>query len=117
MGAFIAARMLSLTMQDVDQQHYVLPALLALLLFGFLIIVVTSGGRGNEAARPSNGSLRNAPPRASSDKSSKAVTVRNGDTPTSIASHAGMSVDRLLELNPTLDPRTMRPGQKLTLAR
>jgi LysM repeat protein len=45
------------------------------------------------------------------------VAVRDGDTATSIAIHAGMSVDRLLELNPSLDPRTLRPGQKLTLAR
>ncbi|MDX6706872.1 MAG: LysM domain [Solirubrobacteraceae bacterium] len=75
MGAVIAARMLSLTMQDIDHQHYASPALLALL------------------------------------------TIRDADTPTPIASHAGMSVDRLLELNPTLDPRSMRPGQKLTLAR
>jgi hypothetical protein len=45
------------------------------------------------------------------------LTISDADTPTSIASHAGMSVDRLLELNPTLDPRSMRPGQKLTLAR
>jgi hypothetical protein len=108
--------MLSLTMQHNDHEHYVLPALLALLLFGVLIIVVTSGG-GNSAPRPSSGSSRNQPPGASGDKNSRAVAVRDADTATSIATHAGMSVDRLLELNPSLDPRTLRPGQKLTLAR
>jgi LysM domain len=104
-------------MQDTDYQQYVLPALLALLLVGFFIILITSGSGGNDAAQPANGSLRNGAPAAPSARSSKAVTVRAGDTPTAIAKRAGMSVNQLLELNPNLDPRTLRPGQKLKLAR
>jgi LysM repeat protein len=104
-------------MKETQYQPYVLPALLALLLFGFLIILVTSGSGGSGSSQPANGSLRNEAPDPSSDKSTKAVTVRVGDTPTAIADRAGMSVNQLLELNPNLDPRTLRPGQKLKLSR
>ena len=102
-------------MQDADYQQFVLPALLALLLVGFVIILITSGNGGNGASQP-KGSLRNEASGAS-NAGSTTVTVRRGDTPTAIADRAGMSVNQLLELNPNLDPRTLRPGQKLKLAR
>jgi Tfp pilus assembly protein FimV len=38
-------------------------------------------------------------------------SVRSGDTLGSIAERLGTTVDRLLELNPGIDPRVLRVGQ------
>ena len=72
-----------LGMEEIDLQHYVLPALLAPLILGTFPVVVMSGG----------------------------------DTPTSIADRAGIFTERLLELNPSIDPSALKPGQTLKLAR
>ncbi|HWI07254.1 MAG TPA: LysM domain-containing protein [Solirubrobacteraceae bacterium] len=105
-------------MAEVDLERLVLPALLALLLLGALVILVTSGGDGGEPVSPA------APPAATSRPASETTTstvrfvkVRAGDTPTSIAKSAGMSVEQLLDLNPSVDPARLRPGQTLKLAR
>jgi LysM repeat protein len=42
-----------------------------------------------------------------------AYAVRSGDTLGSIADRFGTSVDRLMELNPGIDPRTLRVGQAI----
>ncbi len=42
-------------------------------------------------------------------------TVKPGDTPSSIAEEAGIPLERLLELNPDIDPQALSPGQRLRL--
>ena len=42
-------------------------------------------------------------------------TVRQGDVLSVIADRFGVSVDRLQQLNPTLDPRLLQPGMRLRL--
>jgi spore germination protein YaaH len=42
-----------------------------------------------------------------------AYSVRSGDTLGTIADRFGTSVNRLLELNPGIDPRALRVGQPL----
>lgn len=42
-------------------------------------------------------------------------TVRQGDVLSVIAERFGVDVDRLQQLNPTLDPRLLRPGMRLRL--
>src|SRR4051812_19005478 len=42
-------------------------------------------------------------------------TVRAGDTVSGIAEKTGVPVERLLELNPRLDPQTISPGARLRL--
>lgn len=42
-----------------------------------------------------------------------AYSVRSGDTLGTIADRFGTTVDRLLELNPGIDPRALRVGQPL----
>ena len=44
------------------------------------------------------------------------VKVQAGDTPTAIADRSGISTERLLELNPSVDPGSLKPGQTLKLA-
>jgi LysM repeat protein len=41
--------------------------------------------------------------------------VRSGDTLGGIAERTGVSVDELMQLNPDVDPQTLRAGQRLKL--
>ena len=115
-------------MEEIDVQHYVLPALLTLLILGTFLVLVTSGGGDDDlsapparsatpttttAAKPSTATPTPAVPVASG----RFVKVEQGDTPTSIADRSGISVERLLELNPSVDPDALKVGQTLKLAR
>jgi LysM repeat protein len=118
-------------MEEIDPQRYVLPALLAVLFVGAFLILVTSGGSDEPAGtvdRPARStSTTKKPPARSTPVTSRTapptpkagdrfVTVQAGDTPTSIAASAGITADRLLELNPSVDPGSLKPGQTLKLA-
>ena len=87
-----------------------------------LFVVLASGGDGGdgETPAPSGGTRPTATTPASSSTSkkkstSKRYTVKAGDTPSSIAEEAGIPLDRLLELNPDIDPQALSPGEKLKL--
>lgn len=110
-------------MEEIDAQRYVLPGLLTLLILGAFLIVVTNGG-GEEPAQAIDG----APTRASTTttksttpttpvpaSSGRFVKVRPGDTPTSVADRSAISAERLLDLNPSVDPDSLRAGQNLKL--
>lgn len=43
------------------------------------------------------------------------VVVQAGDTPSAIAEREGIALERLLELNPEIDPSGLRVGQELRL--
>ena len=45
----------------------------------------------------------------------KTHIVRQGETPAAIARKYGVSLNDLLEANPTLSPRRMRAGQSVTI--
>ena len=75
---------------------------------------VDSGGNQPAATTPSSNS-KSSSSKKSSTSSSKRYTVKPGDTPSSIAEKAGMPLERLLELNPDIDPQALSPGQKLKL--
>ncbi|HYP55056.1 MAG TPA: LysM domain-containing protein, partial [Solirubrobacterales bacterium] len=50
-----------------------------------------------------------------SGKAPKSYVVQNGDTLTSIAHRMGISVARIQELNPGVDPQILVSGEKLKL--
>jgi LysM repeat protein len=108
-------------MEEVDLERLVLPALLALLVLGAFLIVVTNGG-GEQPVNPGLAVPKSSPARPSQSPSQSStpkhrfVKVQPGDTPASIAQAAGISPDRLLELNPSIDPSSLRPGATLKLA-
>lgn len=122
-------------MEEIDVGHYVLPALLALLILGTFFIIVTNGGgdddlaeRPARSATPTNTTKTTtaakrsttsnpSPPPPVPATSSRFVKVQPGDTPTSIADRSGISTERLLDLNPSVDPGALKPGQTLKLAR
>jgi LysM repeat protein len=104
-------------MEEVDLERLVLPALLALLFLGAFLILVTNGG-GEQQANPGVPAATSNPAGQSTSTTPKHrfVKVQPGDTPASIAQAAGITPDRLLELNPSLDPSSLQPGQTLKLA-
>jgi LysM repeat protein len=112
-------------MEEVDLERLVLPALLALLLLGAFVIVATSGG-GESATPVTPLPVQSAPVRPAQDQAAppsqsatpphRFVKVQEGDTPSSIAAAAGITTDRLFELNPSADPSSLHPGQTLKLA-
>ena len=104
-------------MEEIDVQRYVLPALLALLILGAFMIIVTNGGSDepagavdrparstptttHEAATKTPHEPDGAPRRrrAASSRSRRATRRRRSR----IA--PGISTERLLELNPSVDP-------------
>ncbi len=117
-------------MEEIDPQRYVLPALLAVLFLGAFMILVTSGGSDEPDGavdRPARSTSTTKRPPATTPAVNRTasptpnagrrfVKVRAGDTPTSIAGSAGITADRLLELNPSVEPGSLKPGQTLKLA-
>lgn len=92
--------------------RWTLPALLLTLVVGGYAIVAASG-------REDGGQPGSSTPTTTTKQRAKAkrVTVHTGDTVASIARKAKLSAVELLELNPNVDPRLLRPGQRLKISR
>jgi LysM repeat protein len=96
------------------------PVALALVTVVILIIVIGSGGGGGDkssgsgpgASQGKGGSRRSSTP---TGPKRRTYTVKTGDTLGAIASKTGVPVDKLLELNPQLDPQALVSGQKIKL--
>jgi hypothetical protein len=95
--------------QEQSYARYALPALLLALVIGTLFILVVSGSSGEE----SDGKAQTT--QTVSTPTRKSIRVRAGDNPSTIAERAGISLDRLQELNPRMDPRALHVGDKLKL--
>lgn len=93
--------------------RWTLPALLLMLVVGGYAIVAASG-------REDGGPPASVVPTTTTKqtkKSAKRVKVHSGDTVASIARKAKLTAVELLELNPNVDPRALRPGQRLKISR
>ena len=112
------------------------PSALLLAVLAFAVVIVSSGvfapdeaptaGEGASGGEPGRSEPQRSerPPArsgrerpASGDRASGAATytVKTGDTLASIAERTGVSVERLQELNPELDPQALVSGQKIKL--
>ena len=101
----------------------------AVIAFGIalMIVVATGGGQHKESAnQPTRAERRDlglkasgnrkpnqAPPRPGPQQTE--YVVQTGDTLGSIASKTGVSVDKLQQLNPHLDPQALVSGQRIKL--
>jgi LysM repeat protein len=70
----------------------------------------TTTDDGGSTTSRSSGSGRSTTRRA------RTYTVKPGDVLSAIAEDTGVSLERLQELNPNVDPQTLRSGQKLKLS-
>jgi len=88
-------------------------ALVAFVVLVVLIIGSTGGGGSKSSTTKSN---RTATTRSRPRAKPRTYTVKSSDTSLdSIASKTGVPTDRLLQLNPSLDPQTLVPGQRIKL--
>lgn len=88
-----------------------------------LAVLIASGAlSGGDSADPAGGQAgerrsdrteRRAPRERS--RRPATYTVEAGDTLGSIADDTGVSVERLQEINPQLDPQTLATGQRINL--
>ena len=96
------------------------PGALALVTIVLIVVVVSSGGGGGgdkssgsrPAASQARGGSRSGAPAGARKRT---YTVKTGDTLGAIAGKTGVPVDKLLELNPQLDPQALVTGQKVKL--
>ena len=95
--------------------RYGFPAL-ALLAVTAIVVLARPALQGGKAARPApTVSLAEEPREQPRTKSAQATaySVRSGDTLASIADKFGTTVDRLMELNPGIDPTALRVGEPI----
>jgi LysM repeat protein len=89
------------------------------LAAGFLALaVVISGSLGGGSGGSKGRSPAGQATRRSGEgkpRSSRFYVVQNGDTLSSIARRTGISLARILRLNPGVDPRILVSGEKLRL--
>jgi LysM repeat protein len=98
------------------------PLALGAFVVVFLAIVLSSGAAGGGSESTGDGgraaSTTSAPRRERTSTQAKqpaTYTVKVGDTLGSIAETTGVPVEKLLELNPDLDPQALVSGQKIKL--
>lgn len=96
---------------------------LALVAVAVALYLVVSAGTSDSGDRGAPSAVKTRTEKASSN--SKATTkratgrtrytVKSGDTPSGIAEKTGVSVAKLLKLNPDLSPEALSPGDRLKL--
>lgn len=97
-------------------------ALLAVVAALYVIVAPKSSNGSGDSAAPAGTEQPATKPAArkggsaAHKKTSRSTyTVQPGDTPSGIASKAGISLTKLEQLNPSLDPQALAPGAKLKL--
>lgn len=95
------------------------PLALVACAVAVLAIVVGSSDGGGDPATPASGtaseSASTTAPAKPRRKQRRAYTVQPGDTLGAIAERTGVPVERMLELNPELDPQALIAGQRIKL--
>jgi LysM repeat protein len=105
--------------QTSSPRRLLAPIALAVCAIAFFSVLLSSGsgdgGAGNERA-PTKKQSAGGKQRTSPQRANKATyTVRSGDTLGAIAARVGLTVEKLQELNPQLDPQALVAGQKIKL--
>jgi LysM repeat protein len=103
--------------------HFLAPLALIGVTVAVLMIVLGSGVTGDDSSSDSTGA-RALPAATDTTKTTTGkkrtripatYTIRANDTLSGIAARWGMTVEKLQELNPDLDPQGLVAGQKIKL--
>lgn len=89
---------------------------LALATVTAIVVFARPAFQGGETVRAEPApTVETTPEKETRTKSARvsAYSVRSGDTLAVIAERFGTSVDRLMELNPGIDPQALRVGQPI----
>jgi LysM repeat protein len=98
----------------------------ALVVFGIAVLVILGSAGGSDEKSSQSGPTkaeqrdlkvkkRRARERAAHRATQRVYVVKAGDTLGGIAGKTGVSVERLQELNPNVDPQALTSGQRLKL--
>lgn len=92
--------------------RYGFPAVALALVTGIVLLARPAFHGGDAAPSAPTTSAADKPRATPRTKSARATaySVRSGDTLASIADKFGTTVDRLMELNPGIDPTALRVG-------
>jgi LysM repeat protein len=85
-----------------------------LVLFVVVVATLSDGDSGGNGGTPSNARKTSGESRPK-EKAPAFYVVEVGDTLTSIARETGVSVARIQDLNPEVDPQVLVSGEKLKL--
>ena len=100
------------------------PVALVVFAIAALIILASAGGNDNSSSRSHNATkdeqrdlrLKKRRARERRSRVNRSVyVVQTGDTLGGIAVKTGVSVEKLQELNPNVDPQALTSGQRLKL--
>lgn len=100
------------------------PVAVAVFAVALVVVLATSGalwgGDSSQSADSSSGERQSERGERRRDRRERAsgpasYTIQAGDTLGSIASENDVSVERLQELNPQLDPQALTAGQRIRL--
>ena len=81
-----------------------------------IVVVANSLGGGSSTGSGTDTSVKTVTAKSQKKAPAKAVyVVQNGDTLTAIAHKTGVSVVRIQDLNPNVDPQILISGEKLKL--
>jgi LysM repeat protein len=92
-----------------------LVAPLVLLACAAAVLVIVQNTLREDASDSPTTSVTTTAPTTSTTPTRKTYRVRSGDTLGGIANRMDVPVDRLLELNPDVDPQSLHAGQRLRL--
>ena len=81
----------------------------------FIVIGSSTGDGGGDTKGGSADSQRTTRTETAPRQLRASYTVKTGDTLGAIAEKTGLTVERLQELNPELDPQALVSGQKIKL--
>ena len=94
----------------------VLAPLALLACAGAVFAVVTTSLNDDSSGSPATTSTSTTRARTTTTVSKRRTyVVKSGDTLGAISVRVGVPVDKLLQLNPKVDPQSLRAGQKLRL--
>jgi LysM repeat protein len=95
------------------------PLALAVCTVAFLFILFSSGSSDNNSSGQRASDTTSTSKRQTTTRRRRArkssYTVKTGDTLGGIAAKTGVTVEKLQELNPQLDPQALVSGQKIKL--
>lgn len=90
-------------------------ALVALVAAVVLVFVVVTGSTGSDDDGGNKNNQASKQNQANKKKTPKTYEVQPDDTLTGIAAEFGVSVEKIQDLNPDLDPQALQAGQNLKL--
>ena len=96
------------------------PAALAVCAVAFFAVILSSGTGGEDSRNQADatGEKRSTRTKRQSQRprpTRSSYTVKTGDTLAGIAEKTGVSVEKIQEINPQLDPQALVSGQKIKL--